>query len=396
MEKVIHLEDASEEDRFARFKLISWWEQKKLKNAKILLCGVGALGNEILKNLVLLGVGNIFVADMDIIENSNLSRSVLFREKDDGCYKAEVAATAARDIYSEVNLQWFHGNVVYDLGLGVYEWADLVIGALDNREARLSINRNCWKTNTPWIDGAIERLNGVARVFIPPDGACYECTMSKVDWEMLNARRACSLLTRDDMLFGKTPTTPTSASIIAGIQCQEAVKFLHGLEVLAGKGYVFDGLNHDSYVVTYTRKPDCYSHEAFNEIRRTGRSVNGTTLGHLLDEVKSELGEDTILEFNNDVLEGLECTQCGEIEPVFKSLGKVTEEEGQCSKCGEMRVPRNLHSIYGEEGFLDKTFADIGIPPFDVVIGRSGMNQIFLEFDQDASDVLGSLYNQWR
>jgi len=391
MKEVIHVESISE-DRFSRFNLISWWEQAKLKNARILLCGVGALGNEVLKNLALLGVGNILVADMDIIENFNLSRSVLFREENNGCYKSQVAANTAKDIYPDANIQWFHGNIVYDLGLGGYEWADMVIGALDNREARLTINRNCWKTNTPWIDGAIERLNGVARVFVPPDGACYECTMSKIDWEMLRVRRACSLLTRDDMLFGKTPTTPTSASIIAGIQCQEAVKYLHGLEVLAGKGYVFNGLTHDSYVVTYTRKPDCYSHETFDEIRQTGRSVNETTLRDLLNEIKSELGDDAIVEFNNDVLEGLECTHCETIESVFKSLGKVTEEEGQCPECGEMRFARTLHSVYGGEDFLDKTFAEIGIPPFDIVTGRAGMNQIFLEFDKDAPTVLCSAY----
>ena len=56
----------------------------------------GALGNEILKNLALLGVGTVVVADRDRIENSNLSRSVLFREEDCGRSKAEVAAARAR------------------------------------------------------------------------------------------------------------------------------------------------------------------------------------------------------------------------------------------------------------------------------------------------------------
>ena len=75
---------AQEEDRFARFKLINWWEQEKLQKAKVLVVGSGALGNEIIKNLALLGIGNIFIADMDYIENSNLSRSILFREKNNG------------------------------------------------------------------------------------------------------------------------------------------------------------------------------------------------------------------------------------------------------------------------------------------------------------------------
>src|SRR6185503_3333538 len=113
----------AENDRFHRFSLISWWDQSRLKNAKVLVIGAGALGNEILKNLALLGVGNILVADMDRIENSNLSRSVLYRAADNGQLKATAAAKAAKDLYPDLNIHPFNGNVVYDLGLGVFRWA---------------------------------------------------------------------------------------------------------------------------------------------------------------------------------------------------------------------------------------------------------------------------------
>ena len=132
-----------QEDRFARFKLINWWDQERLNRAKIVIIGSGALGNEIVKNLALLGIGNLFIVDMDNIENSNLSRSILFREKDNGEKKSEVAARIAKDIYPNLNVHWFHGDAINDLGLGVFEWADVVITGLDNREARLSVNRNC-------------------------------------------------------------------------------------------------------------------------------------------------------------------------------------------------------------------------------------------------------------
>ncbi|HXE52352.1 MAG TPA: ThiF family adenylyltransferase, partial [Tepidisphaeraceae bacterium] len=175
---------AATDDRFHRFGLIGWWDQKKLSAAKVLVIGAGALGNEIIKNLALLGVGNILIADMDRIENSNLSRSILYRASDNGSYKAEVAARSAKDVYPDIRAHSFVGNVVYDLGLGVFRWADVVLGGLDNREARLAINRACWKTNRPWIDGAIEQIQGTARVFAP-DGPCYECTMSETDWKLL-------------------------------------------------------------------------------------------------------------------------------------------------------------------------------------------------------------------
>src|SRR5437868_15434920 len=96
---------AAEEDRFHRFRLIGWWDQKKLAAAKVLVVGAGALGNEIVKNLALLGVGHVLIADLDRVENSNLSRSVLYRASDDGRPKAEVAASAARDIYPDLKIQ---------------------------------------------------------------------------------------------------------------------------------------------------------------------------------------------------------------------------------------------------------------------------------------------------
>ena len=73
---------------------------------------------------------------------------------------------------------------------------------------------------------AIEGIRGVARVFLP-DGPCYECTLGENDRRVLDARRSCALLTPEQMLEGKVPTNATTASIIGGIEAQEAIKLLH-------------------------------------------------------------------------------------------------------------------------------------------------------------------------
>ncbi len=381
-----------EEDRFHRFRLISWWDQKRLSNARVLVIGAGALGNEIIKNLALLGIGNVLIADMDRIENSNLSRSILYRESDNGKPKSAVAARSAREIYPDIKAHHFDGNIVYDLGLGVFRWADLVIAGLDNREARLSINRACWKVNRPWIDGAIEQLQGCCRVFSPVnDGPCYECTMSETDWKLLSTRRSCNLLTRNQMETGKTPTTPTVSSIIAGVQCQEAVKMLHGMETLAGKGWVFNGLSAEAYTVEYQRKADCYSHDTVGEFIALDESVHSITARRLLTKAREVLGPGAELELGRDVLEKLTCTSCGKVETLFASLGKVPADKGPCPHCAQPRDVSTFFKIRGNESFVDHSLSQIGVPPFDIVIARNETRSIGFELAGDAKEVLGSL-----
>jgi molybdopterin/thiamine biosynthesis adenylyltransferase/DNA-binding transcriptional regulator YhcF (GntR family) len=158
-------------DRLGTFQFISWWEREKVENAKIMVVGAGALGNEVIKNLVLMGIGNIFIVDFDEIELANLSRSVLFRESDTGRKKAEVAAARAKEINPHIHVQYFHGDVTAALGLGIFRRMDVIIGCLDNREARLAVNRFAYWINKPWVDGAIQEFLGLARVFVPGDGA---------------------------------------------------------------------------------------------------------------------------------------------------------------------------------------------------------------------------------
>ena len=87
-----------DEDRYHRQSLITWWDQERLSDASVLVIGAGALGNELVKNLALVGVGTVVVVDLDQVENSNLSRGVLFREGDEGADKATVVAARAAEL----------------------------------------------------------------------------------------------------------------------------------------------------------------------------------------------------------------------------------------------------------------------------------------------------------
>jgi len=377
------------DDRYSRLELITWWDQNILKNARILVAGCGALGNEIVKNLTMLGVGNIFTADMDKVEKSNLTRSVLFRYEDEGRSKAETICRRAREINDGINLKYFNGNI-FRLGLGVFKNFDIIIGGLDNREARLFINQSCWKISRPWIDGAIEVLNGVARAFIPPFGACYECTMSEIDYKIINKRKSCMLLGIDDIIQGKIPTTPTIASVIGGIQAQEAVKYLHKREdlmLLSGKGFVFNGGNNDSYIVEYQRNEDCPSHYTFEKIVHSDKKFSEAGLKDLYEIGKELFHSDSFqIEFNNETVYELTDEATGKTFEHFENLNlmsvrDVKKDDGSILKFRSFNSLNTNSDLY--ERLHGKTFSEMKLPYNDIIILRKNEEEFYVEFEPD-------------
>ncbi len=264
-EKPLHIPNLRT-DRLGTFDFISWWERKRVEEARVMVVGAGALGNEVIQNLALMGVGHLFIVDFDTIEAANLSRSPLFRESDAGRQKAEVAAARVKELNPAVQVQYLHGDVTTQLGLGVIRRMDVIIGCLDNREARLALNRFCYWMNKPWVDGAIQELLGLVRVFIPGQGACFECTLNEAARRDLAVRYSCPLLARQNILLGKVPTTPTIASIIGAMQSQEALKLLHGLPVEPGKVIHFNGMINEMHTTAYRARPDCESHWTYGEV----------------------------------------------------------------------------------------------------------------------------------
>jgi molybdopterin/thiamine biosynthesis adenylyltransferase len=378
------------EDRYSRLGLIPWWDQNKIRETKVLVIGAGALGNEILKNLGLLGFRDIVVMDLDRIEESNLSRTILFRGEHIGEYKANVAACSVEAINAESNVRALVGNVMHDCGLGLFSWSDVILAGLDNREARLWINRCAWKMNRPWIDGAIEGINGVARVFVAGSAPCYECTLGETDWKLLEKRMSCNLLTRESNVEGKVPTTPTISSIIAGIQVQEAVKLIHGMPTLAGHGFVFEGLNHSSYRVEYTANADCMSHYTLERIVECPERASQLTLADLLERGKRDLGTaDVTIEFSRDVVHRLVCPNCGTEEERFAPVGSITFEEGKCPKDGQMRTVATIHNYSGSESYGARSLDRLGLPLFDVFTARSAEREIGYLIAADREEILG-------
>ena len=90
--------DPRRTQRYRRHDLIDWFSQEQVSAARVAVIGAGAVGNEVVKNLALLGCGTIDVFDFDVVELHNLTRSVLFREADVGRWKAEVVAARTAEL----------------------------------------------------------------------------------------------------------------------------------------------------------------------------------------------------------------------------------------------------------------------------------------------------------
>lgn len=333
--------DLSPKDRFARQKLIRWWDQQKLQKSKVLVVGAGALGNEIVKNLALVGVGNITIVDMDQIEYANLSRCVFFRGEDEGKYKSQVLAEQAMKLNPDISAT-FHTCMVQELGDAFLNSFDLVVAGLDNREARVWLGSACRRIGKVWIDGAIEGLMGKVQTFVP-NGPCYACTMSEKDWELVAKRLSCKLLGEDEMLAGHTPTNATTSSVIAGVQCQEAIKYLveeKSLYALENKVWRMMGDQMATFTSVVDEDEYCPFH--FDQNVCNSEIQLPKTLRELW--ALAQVGRDSDIQFFDDFIEVVGCTSCNtEAKIGFKDLMK---KQGKCQGClQELTV--NLHSRIG-------------------------------------------------
>jgi adenylyltransferase/sulfurtransferase len=374
------------ESRYDRQQRVAWWDQELLSSAKVLVVGAGALGNEVVKNLALVGVGNIVVMDIDVVESSNLARCVFFRAEDEGSPKATVLAVRASEVNPEVTITGIVGDV-RSLGTGIALRADVIVGALDNREARLFINRLAARTGKAWVDGAIEALNGIARVFSPPT-VCYECTFGETDWLDLAHRQSCRLLSKEELLSGKVPTTASTSSIVAGIEAQEVVKLLHvgrpGVFPLSG-AVVFDGANNDCYPLTYPSDPDCLAHHFYLdpiclELDQSGfaqltfQRIAETAWPELITEPEFEV----VIDLGDDHVVGWNCTACGGQESENRPAALIAWGDARCPQCEDARQPQFITSISIPGVQSDLPIVKLGIRIDEIVVVRAGPEERYV------------------
>jgi adenylyltransferase/sulfurtransferase len=257
----------------------------------------------------------------------------------------------------------------------------VVIGCLDNREARLWVNRQCWRVGTPWVDGGIQEINGVVKVFVPPDGACYECGMTENDYRLMNLRYSCPLLRQEDLLAGKVPTAPTIASMIGGLQTQEALKLLHGIPAAAGEALIYNGVANQFYRTAFQRRDDCLSHETYPEPHELPFSAGQHTAAELLDAARNRAGVDGPLRLllDRDLVVTIDCAGCDSSRQVMKPLQAVGMDAAHCPQCGMVAKPQMRHAIEHDCELAARTLNALGVPPYDMVRVETPVGeQVFL------------------
>lgn len=380
------------------FTLLSWFKQDKVKNAKVLVVGAGALGNEVIKNLALFGVGTIYVCDFDRIEISNLTRSVLFREEDahNHAYKAEVAARRAMEINPQIKVFPIVGNLFSDVGLGIYKDVDVVIGCLDSRIARYLLNRLCMRVGKTWIDGSIENLTGVVKIYTPGIN-CYECNLSREEFNHIMLRTGCADVVRTQTSAGRVATTPISASIVGAMQAQEAMKIIHADEgptpfkTLTGKMWRFEGLTNTINTYKYSSwKNNCPAHERWTKIITCHEMSAEMKVKEVLAMLKTILGAKTI-EINMRNNKFVEKIISDRPEKEFKLLipeSKLDETIQSNEELRKLSYRTLFHKCFYENidnkfPYMDLSLAEIGIPLYDIiqVSTEKGMNYVELSND---------------
>ncbi len=324
---------------------MKWWSQERVSSAKFLVIGAGAIGNETLKNLALLGARNVLIADFDTIEKSNLSRTVLFTKADLGRKKSEAAAEKFRQmaLAPDPRVDWFHGDVVWELGTGLYREVDIVLGCLDNVETRYSINSHCWLAGKPWVDSGIHELNLHVCAYVPPNPPCYECHLSETQIHAVRQRYSCDNFKRTMFKEGKVATVQIASAIASAIQVQEAMKIICGQQTSHGKIINYMGMSNEFDLNTLSPKPDCDSHTlSYPEIVQL-KLTSQVTIKEFLNEVtkREYSGERAVLDLSGSrwafVISAV-CRGCGKKIEFNRPSFRILDTETICSDCQNKKV----------------------------------------------------------
>jgi sulfur carrier protein ThiS adenylyltransferase len=220
--------------------------QLALLEAKVLIVGMGGLGNPVSLYLAAAGVGTLFLADGDQVDITNLQRQILFCEQDVGNNKADVGAEKLQQHNSEITIEVVDEMLDTELANYYIEQVDVVIDCTDNINTRYLLNRVCVEQKTPLIVGAATGFDGQQLVVDPrnPESACYQCLFPATEKAPTNNCQTVGIV------------GPVLA-IVAGMQSLQAIKLLTGNAIHINQLNMFDGLSNQWQQFSLKKQTNC-------------------------------------------------------------------------------------------------------------------------------------------
>ena len=246
-------------DRYSRTRRVSELNHQSIMQSELCVVGAGALGNEVLKNIVLYGAKRLTIVDRDRVESSNLGRCFLFTSEDAaaGIMKVDAARRSLHAINDDVEIE-SRACDARELDGSFFRQFDAVVGCVDNIATRLHINSNCYFCSVPYIDGGLDGLRGRIQVVTPPDGACYQCSVNATHMSVAEREYTCT--GREANVPRRIiAAEPSVSSITASMQTLELMK------LLSGRGsrdviIIYDGSRNMLETVAVEKEKGCDNH----------------------------------------------------------------------------------------------------------------------------------------
>ncbi len=223
--------------------------QNRLESGRVAIVELSAIGTAVANNLARAGVGYIRIIDGDYIEVTELQRQSLFTEED--AREERVKAVVLKEYLKRVNSEVEVDAQITSLNSGnvdaLFEDVDLVIDATDSFETRMLINEACHALKKPWIYGGALAAGGMTMNFLPgEDQPCFKCFLGD-----------------EEYIPGEQPTCATegvlcsTTSMIASLQCAEALKILTGSDDIRKDLLSFDLWENSFDTFEIEKDPDC-------------------------------------------------------------------------------------------------------------------------------------------
>lgn len=346
----------------------------------VLVAGAGALGNEVIKNLTLMGVGRVLIVDRDRVEPSNLTRSVLFCTPDierhlaRATWKVELAAQRVGEMNPDVQATPYAREIA-DVGLGIVRQADVVFSCLDNEMARLELSWMCTRVNRPLIDGGLSNVDpssGMVSLFPGAEGPCYACRKSaerrrELLWALQGREDPCWAKEQSLADRGLVATTPLMASVVGACQVELGLR-----RYLDGSGSPRVGTAHRITMHpapalqtrTFEQSPSCPLHDPDSRVRevheRADRCSSQWTVAALLSEVGGE--RRAVLRLDWPIAARAVCHACGRIwEPLVR---RARLRHLACPDCSSPDVAETevITELRGDSLWASRTLAALGLP----------------------------------